>query len=208
MAVQQQGAPTRQLRADARRNVERLIVAADAEFAKRGSAASLDEIAKRAGVGPGTLYRHFPTRAVLIEAVLRNQFQSLHEQATALSSTTEPDLAIEEWLRLLLANAMTHHGVAAPLLSSAIDNPSSLSLPDTCRQIHADGEALVAMAQEAGTIRDDVTFSDIARLFHGIALSLTDAPDSGAVTERLFQIALDGIRSQPMRKVEASPAEA
>jgi len=183
-----------------------LVAAADAEFAVRGSAASLDEIAKRAGVGPGTLYRHFPTRILLIEAVLRNQFQSLHEQAVALSSTTEPDLAIEEWLRCFLANAMTHHGVAAPLINSAIDSPPSPSSPDTCRQIHEDGEAMVAKAQEVGAIRDDVTFSDIARLFYGIALSLAGAPVSGTVTERLFQIALDGIRSQPRREEKASAA--
>lgn len=204
MAMRQPLSPPRQIRADARRNVERLIAAADAEFAERGSAASLDEIAKQAGVGPGTLYRHFPSREALIGAVLREQFEDLHQQATALTSTVSPDVAIERWLRGLLANAMTYHGVAAHLINEAIDNHAGINWPHSCEQVHADGEAMVAMARDAGVIRDDLTFPDIARLLTGIALSLAHAPVSTQTADRLFRVAMDGIRHQPAREPKAS----
>ncbi len=194
----------RPLRADARRNFERLIVAANAEFAERGRAASLDEIAKRAGVGPGTLYRHFPTREALIDAVLRDQFNELHQQATSLTSTVAPDIAIERWLRGLLANSMTYHGVAASLVNATLDGGSRFAWPATCQQVHADGEAMVAMAQAEGVIRKDVTFSDVARLLTGIALSLADAPESSDTSDRLFRVAMDGIRHQPQEALDAS----
>lgn len=198
------GSGMRPLRADARRNIERLIVAAKAEFAERGRAASLDEIAKRAGVGPGTLYRHFPTREALIDAVLREQFEELHQQATALASTVAPDIAIERWLRGLLANAMTYHGIAASHVNATIDDGLPFAWPDSCRQVHADGEAMVAMAQAEGVIRKDVTFPDIARLLTGIALSLADAPASSETGDRLFRVAMDGIRNQPQGSLGAS----
>src|SRR5215216_6625186 len=105
------------LRADARRNRDRLIAAAREAFAERGAEASLDDIARRAGVGPGTLYRHFPTRLTLIEAVYRDGVEALCAEARDLMSSPSPGEALATWLRSVLSYAGEKRGLATALMT-------------------------------------------------------------------------------------------
>src|SRR4051794_19434042 len=106
------------MRADAQRNRDRLTAAAQAVFGEQGAGASLDEIAKRAGVGPGTLYRHFPTREALQEAVYRDAVQRLCAAGDQLRSDADPRRALVEWMRLLLDHMITRRGLAEALVSA------------------------------------------------------------------------------------------
>src|SRR5215212_3623398 len=113
------------LRADARRNRDRLIAAARDAFAEHGAEASLDDIARRAGVGPGTLYRHFPTRMDLMEAVYRDGVEGLCAEANALLSAPSPGDALATWLRSFLGYVATKRGLASALMAIAGDEKPS-----------------------------------------------------------------------------------
>lgn len=183
-------APT--MRADARRNYERLLVAAKETFAERGADASLDEIAKRANVGVGTLYRHFPTRQALLEDVVGDQLVALQQQAADLLDASDPADALVTWLRAMMAHLTTFRGLAATLMIPMMEKGPTLS---ACyRDIHAAGDALLNRAQEAGAIRSDVTVSELLKLVNGIAMSCEKAANCAVQSERLFSLVMDGVR--------------
>ena len=179
------------MRADARRNYERLLAAARDTFAEQGPDASLDEIAKRAGVGIGTLYRHFPTRLAMQEAVVRDQNEVSRAQAVALLAAPSPGEALATWLRAELGRLAIYHGLGAAVINSALDGQPSTS----CADLTAAAGALLRRAQQAGEIRSDIDITTLLRLNSAIATATEQACDGGAQAERLLAIMLDGLRS-------------
>jgi AcrR family transcriptional regulator len=184
------------LRADARRNRDRLIAAARDAFAEHGAEASLDEIARRAGVGPGTLYRHFPTRLALIEAVYRDGVEALCAEARDLMSSPAPSEAFAAWLRSFLTYAGAKRGLATALMAiTGEDRPPVFA---ACHEmIREAGDALLARAQEAGAVRPDVQLWDLLKLVSGIAMTCEQAPDGEIMADRLLALVLNGVRAQP-----------
>lgn len=181
--------PPTAMRADARRNYERLLTAARDAFAERGPDAALDEIAKRAGVGIGTLYRHFPTRLALQEAVVREQNAESRAQAVALASAPSATDALATWLRAELDRLTIYHGLGAEVINNALDGQFS----ESCQELTDAAEALLVRAQEAGELRRDIDIATVLRLNTAIA-TVTQHTCDGVQGERLLAIMLDGLR--------------
>jgi AcrR family transcriptional regulator len=178
------------MRADARRNYERIVATAREMFFDQGIEVPLDDIVKRAGVGPGTLYRHFPSRDVLIEAVYRSEIEDLAERARAIAKELPPGEALSEWLRRQMVFAVERSGLAAAL-KAAIDEESETF--QYCKLILRTAVAeLVDVAKAAGAVRADVDAVDVMRLGHGIGASAKHADEEGK--ERLLSIVLAGLR--------------
>lgn len=186
----------RPMRADARRNFERLVTVAAAAFAEHGPDAPLDEIARRAGVGIGTLYRHFPTRQALLEAVYREQMEALAAEAEELFAATSPGDALATWLRSVLAYNVTYRGLKEALLHGAGGGQGSELVSSAHAHMRAAGAALLTRAQQAGAMRDDLDIMDLLRLVYGIALANEKAPESAIRANRCLLIMIDGLRHQ------------
>lgn len=185
-------------RADARRNRERLLAAALAAFTERGSDdTSLEEIARRAGVGIGTLYRHFPTRQALLEAVYRDQVDALCARGTALLEAASPAEGLTTWLRALIGFALTKRTLTGELLAgSGTDVP----LLSACRaEIVNTATALLGRAREAGRVRSGIEASDLLRISHAVVAATERGPDRAAEAERLLTIMLDGVLAPVQR---------
>ncbi|MFF4174009.1 TetR/AcrR family transcriptional regulator [Streptomyces sp. NPDC001744] len=179
------------MRADARRNHERLLTEARTAFAAQGSGAPLEEIARRAGVGIGTLYRHFPTRAELLNAVFQEALGELLALSEELSGSDAPCRALVEWLRALIAHAGEYRGLAHALMSASYDRSSALS---RCSDpLRAAGERLLARAREAGQVRADVSMDDLMQLTNAIALAVEQCPEDPELADRLLALTLRGI---------------
>ncbi|MFH8608199.1 TetR/AcrR family transcriptional regulator [Streptomyces sp. NPDC018029] len=183
----------RQPRADARRNRERIVAAARDAFAEAGPEASLNEIARRAGVGPGTLYRHFPTRPALLTAVLKDRIDALCARAEELLTADSPDEALAEWLRAFLAHARVHQGLGSALLIEEAERPDALGF-DCQQRIQDAAHRLLARAQHSGTARPDLTAADLLQLVVGIALSTAHATADPSQPARLLALTLDAVR--------------
>jgi AcrR family transcriptional regulator len=177
---------TKPKRADALRNYEKLIAAARDAFTEEGSAASLEDIARRADVGIGTLYRNFPTRQALLEAVYLGEVDALCQSAEALAEQ-EPWDAFAAWLRRFVAYVATKKALAEELFSEA--GPEAFRASHD--RIFAAGEPLLKRAQEAGVVRPDTDIKDVVRLVGGIAKMPSADPEQ---TERILDVALDGLR--------------
>jgi AcrR family transcriptional regulator len=177
-------------RADARRNYDNLVAAALALFTEEGTSAPLEDVAKRAGVGIGTLYRHFPTRQALLEAVYVDEVEAMARAADDLSELPPWD-ALSRWLHQYVGFAATKRALNEALLEAAPDSNVLLS----CRTaIAGAGTALIERAQRAGVVRTDTNFMDVGRMVAGIAMVPTADPEQ---KERLLELALDGLRYQP-----------
>jgi AcrR family transcriptional regulator len=177
-------------RADARRNYDKLVAAARAVFAEDGTSAPLEDVAERAGVGIGTLYRHFPTRQALLEAVYVDEVEAMARAADDLSELP-PWEALSQWLHQYVGFAATKRALNEALLEAAPDSDVLLA----CRTaIAGAGTALVERAQRAGAIRTDTTFMDVGRMVAGIAMVPTADPGQ---KERMLELALDGLRYRP-----------
>jgi AcrR family transcriptional regulator len=157
----------RKPRSDARRNRERILETAKAAFTLHGADASLEEIAKQAGVGIGTLYRHFATRDALIEAVYRNEVEKLAATARKLDETMPPVEALRTWMLLLIDYIAAKH-IIAPALNSVVGGPSRL-YEDSRSQIHGAIDALVRRAKKSGDLRKDLDASDLLRALIGVS---------------------------------------
>ncbi|GAB2990956.1 TetR/AcrR family transcriptional regulator [Amycolatopsis acidiphila] len=180
------------MRADARRNYERIISVAREAFAEHGPEAPLDDIARRACVGPGTLYRHFPNREALIEAVYRADIERLSGLARELMETHSPGDALAEWMRSQIDFATRKRGLAATLKAAMDRDSETFAL---CKVMINDAvRLLVNAAQEAGVIRDDVEPRDLLLMTHGIVVASEATPGAA---ERLLTVVLDGLRPQP-----------
>lgn len=170
-------------RADARRNYEALVAAAREAFGERGTSASLEEIARRAQVGIGTLYRHFPTRRELLEAVYVDEVEALCRSAAELADLPPWD-AFVAWINRFVAYVATKRALAEELVESEVFRG--------CRTaIYAAGEPMLRRAQEAGVARPDATFDDVLRLLTGITTAQFTEPGQ---RERVLGFALDGLR--------------
>jgi AcrR family transcriptional regulator len=177
-------------RADARRNRDKLIAAAREAFAECGTTASLEDVARRAGVGIGTLYRHFPTRQDLLEAVYVDEFEAIARSAVDLADLPPWD-ALVNWLQQFVRYAATKRALAEELLAY-IDLDSDV-FRRSREAITAAGEPLLERAQRAGVVRPDVTFGDLTRMIGGIAAIRASDPEQ---IERILGLALDGLRYQ------------
>jgi AcrR family transcriptional regulator len=195
MATSAPNTAERPQRADARRNRELIVAAARAEFLERGSDASLDAIARRAGVGIGTLYRHFPTRHDLLDAVFRDSADVLCARADELRSQLTPRDAFVQWMRASLEHAMSYRGLAAELMAGELGDASQNPCADqtACANLRLTAEDVVARAKAAGVLRDDIEPDDVVRLVNAIALTTEGDPDATAVADRLFAFMVDGL---------------
>lgn len=185
-----QTSPTRPKRADARRNYELILTAARKAFAEGGESTSLEEIARRAGVGIGTLYRHFPSRQVLLETLYVNE---VHEVCRSASqSERDPWKALSSWCEGLIGYLTTKRALAQELLNY-LDEDAAL-FQECRRTVFAAGEPLLKRAQDAGVVRPDVEFSDLLHMLAGISRMPVGDP---AQVEHVVRIALDGLRYRP-----------
>ncbi len=178
-------------RADARRNYEKVLAAAREAFAEGGESTALEEIARRAGVGIGTLYRHFPNRQALLEAVYVNEVEEVCRSAGQLDDA-DPWQALNAWFERLMGYLATKRALAHELLNY-LDQDAALF--QACRtSLYAAGEPLLKRAQEAGDVRADVEFSEVMQMVMGIAKIPASDPSQ---TEHILRIALDGLRYRP-----------
>jgi AcrR family transcriptional regulator len=186
--TQATGLAQRPKRADARRNYDKLLAAAGEAFAENGTAASLEDIARRADVGIGTLYRHFATRQDLLEAVYIDEVEEMSRAAADLADL-EPWDALVTWLHQFVRYAATKRALADEMMAT-IDQDAEVFV--ACRTaITEAGNMLLRRAQEAGVVRPDTNFTDVGRMVAGIAGIRT--ADSGQI-ERILDVALDGLR--------------
>jgi AcrR family transcriptional regulator len=182
----------RKPRADGQRNRARLLETAKAAFAEKGAAASLDEIARTAGVGAGTLYRHFPTRDALIEAVYRNETEQLMGAAARLAETHLPKAALREWLLLSVDYMATKRGMYAAL-NSIVGGTSELYSASTEQMKRAIAE-LVDRAVASGEVRLDIDPLDLLRALAGVA-NMSSGPGGTQAAKRMVDILMAGIET-------------
>jgi len=185
---------TRKPRADAVRNRERVLEAARAVFSAGGPEASLEAVAQTAGVGIGTLYRHFPTREALFEAVYRREVQQLADLAEQLKQEAPPIEALRRWLHSNVTFVATKKGMSAALALVAYKNPELFASSfDRLTQAVA---GLLARAVAAGEIRDDISAEDLLRALVGMCY-MHDQPGWQASVLRLVDVFVDGLRARP-----------
>jgi AcrR family transcriptional regulator len=181
----------RKPRADARRNRERILEVAKKEFTRSGANASLEEIAKKAGVGPGTLYRHFPTREELLVAVYRSEMEKLAAAERTFADTLPPVEALRAWL-LLFVDAVETKQIIAPVLNTLIGDPKKV-FESSHAQMHEALRALVKRAIKSGDIRKDLDPIDLLRALVGVA-NVATSPDWQQSARRLVEILILGAR--------------
>ena len=182
------------MRADAKKNYDQLLEVARGVIAEQGVNASLRDVARKAGVGIGTLYRHFPTREDLLEALLGASFDTVTARAAALEANETPDQALVSWLRDMVALTYDHRGVIATM-ASAIDDEQS-ALHGSCVLLKASGARLLARAQAEGLARQDIDGTDLLALVSALAWLNDQAPFAARV-EHLFAIIADAILIRP-----------
>jgi AcrR family transcriptional regulator len=188
MTTSEPALTSRPMRADARRNYDKLIEAARAAFTEQGASASLEDIARRADVGIGTLYRHFPSRQALLEAVYVEEVEALCRSAEDLAELPPWD-ALVGWLNGFVSYVGTKRALADELLTTVgVDSPVFRKCHDA---ITSAGEPLVLRAQRAGEVRPDVEFLDVIRLVSGVTMIRNSPPEQ---IERILAMALDGLR--------------
>jgi AcrR family transcriptional regulator len=179
---------TRPKRADARRNYEKVLAAAREAFAEGGESTALEEIARRAGVGIGTLYRHFPNRQALLEALYVDEVEEVCRSA-AEADTEDPWGALNGWVERLIGYIGTKQALAHELLNY-LDRDAELF--KICRtSLFEAGEPLLRRAQDAGVVRSDVTIGEVIQMVIGIAKIPNADPEQ---TKHILRIALDGLR--------------
>jgi AcrR family transcriptional regulator len=185
--------PVRRPRSDAVRNRERVLEAAKAVFSAGGAGASLEAVAKRAGVGIGTLYRHFPTREALFEAVYRREVEQLSELAEQLKGVAAPVDALRRWMRSNVELVATKKGMIAAL-ALAVQGSSELYVYSFDRLTKAIG-TLLDRAVAAGEIRSDISPEDVLRAVIGMCY-MHDQPGWQSAVLRLLDVFVDGLRVQ------------
>ncbi|MGA5076811.1 TetR/AcrR family transcriptional regulator [Streptomyces griseoincarnatus] len=180
----------RPLRADAQRNREKILTAAAHVFSTEGLTTHMDRIAKEAGVGSATLYRNFPTREALVEAVYRNEVAQLCGSVPSLLERHPPEEALRAWTRLFLDYVTTKHGMIDALRAIAATGANPYG--NSRQLIHTAVGTLMGACAAAGVIRTDVPASDIGAALEGIALT-SAGPGRREQAERLLDLVLDGL---------------
>jgi AcrR family transcriptional regulator len=187
-------AQVKPMRADARRNYERLLKVAAEAFAEHGESASLDDIAKRAGVGSGTLYRHFPSRQALLEAVYVDAIEALGSRADELARKLAPGEALVEWLYEVCLGTIEVRGLKS-LLGSAVSDGSNAALTACATHMKSAAQRLVEAAQQEGTLRRDVEPVDVLRLAHGVSTASELANGGTQHLRRYLSLLTEGLRA-------------
>ncbi|MGW2490732.1 TetR/AcrR family transcriptional regulator [Streptomyces sp. NPDC001606] len=183
----------RPMRADARRNYERLLRVAAEAFAEHGENASLDDIAKRAGVGSGTLYRHFPTRQALLQAAYVDRMEALGRRADELAQELPPGEALLEWLHELCVATVQVRGMRA-LLGSAVTDGGPAAVTPCGTAVQGAATRLVAAARAEGALRADLEPIELLRLAHGVATASELAGGQGRQLGRYLSLLVEGLR--------------
>ena len=188
MARQEEKLTEAGLRADAERNRQRILVAAEEVFLARGAGVPLEEVAKRANVGIGTLYRRFPTREALLAATSNERFMSVAETSRARDADHDPGDAMRQFLEDLAMNTSVYQSLAASL-GTVIQHGTP-----GCTAITAEGQRLLRRTQEAGSIREDASFDDIICVVSAISIAVEK--DSAPVSRiaHLVDLLLNGMR--------------
>jgi AcrR family transcriptional regulator len=197
LAKQEKPKVVRGARSDAQQNRMRLLEVGKAAFAEKGTSASLEEIARTAGVGIGTLYRHFPTRDALIEAVYRNETQQLAKAASEMAATHPPVEALRAWMRMSVDHIATKK-LMGGVLNSIVGGTSDL-YAEAGMQIKAAVTMLVDNAVASGDIRLDLDPLDMLRAVAGVA-NISSGPNWEESAKRLVDILIAGVRVPPADK--------
>jgi AcrR family transcriptional regulator len=191
MAAKRTQSAVRKPRTDAQRNRERILEVAREAFTRSGANTSLDDVAKQAGVGAGTLYRHFPARDALLEAVYRSEVEKLAAAERELSQKLPPAEALRAWMLLFVDYVAAKH-IIAPALNTLVGGPSKLY--ETHRaQIQGAIDALVKRAIKSGDIRKDLDPFDLLRALIGVS-NVASTPDWQQSARRLVDILITGSR--------------
>ncbi|MFI5953716.1 TetR/AcrR family transcriptional regulator [Cryptosporangium sp. NPDC051539] len=176
------------MRADARRNYESILAAAEAEIARAGAGASLEEIARRAGVGSATLHRHFPSRQALLDAVFHDRVEVLCAQVPEDGDSRQ---SLTDWLRAVAVYGATTRGLAASMLARGLAVPA----PSGCEAMLTEaGGRLLRRAQDTGAVRPDLSIVDLLTIVNAVSLATENLPDAATEADRLTAVALEGIR--------------
>ena len=183
--------PNRKPRADAQRNRERILEVAKEAFTRSGANASLDDIAKQARVGPGTLYRHFPTRDALIEAVYRTEVEKLAAAERKFAESMPPIEALRAWMLLFVDHIATKQ-IIGPALNTFVGGPSKL-YEGSRSQVQGAIDGLVKRAIESGDMRKDLNPFDLLRALIGVS-NVASSPDWQQSAKRLVDILIAGSR--------------
>lgn len=178
------------MRADAKKNYDHLLAVARDVFTEQGADASLRDVARKAGVGFGTLYRHFPTREALLEGLARGSFDALAARANELKTSSASDDALVLWLREIITFTYDHRGVIA-LMMGAIEDMNS-ALHASCVTLRAAGAALLARAQAEGKARADLNGAELFDLIAALAW-LREQPSHASRADRLFGVIASAI---------------
>lgn len=197
-------AEQRPLRADARRNRERLLDVAREAFAAEGLSVPLDEIARRAGVGPGTLYRHFPTKEALFEAVVHTRLRHLVDQARALRDSEDPAAALFLMLDRIVADAAAKADLVDALAGAGVEVRTAVAA--SAADLRGEIGHLLAAAQKAGTLRDDIDTADLMTVLSGVLLALHHPATRVTDPRRTLAILRDGLRAAPSADPANRPA--
>ncbi|SCG46240.1 TetR/AcrR family transcriptional regulator [Micromonospora humi] len=186
--------PDRPLRADAQRNRQRLVDAAVQAFSQAGAEVTLDRVARDAGVGIGTLYRHFPTREALVEAAYRNELAKLCDAVPDLLATRPAEVAVRDWMDRFVDYLATKRGMADALrlVIASGANPYAHSRDRLLAALND----LLAAGVAAGTVRSDVAAADVLAGLSGVAL-VAGEPEQREQAGRLLDLLMDGLRHRP-----------
>jgi AcrR family transcriptional regulator len=178
-------------RADAQHNYDVILAAARAAVAERGGDIVLEDIARNAGVGIGTLYRHFPTRQELLEAAFLDEALELRQRAEELKAAPAPLGALIDWLRLQMDFGAHGRSMGAAVMNAKHTEGTEIQI--ACVNMREAGGVLLRRAQDAGEVRPDVEIIDLLRLMHGIVIANEQAPDQSRVNP-MFDLVIAGIR--------------
>jgi AcrR family transcriptional regulator len=179
------------MRADAQRNYDRLLEEARQAFVVHGTDVALEDIARHAGVGIGTLYRHFPDRYVLMSAVFEQELDQLATRADELMTADDPAEALTKWLYAVAVHSIPYRGLAACIMDATGARMSA------CKALlRTSGGALLKRAQDSGDVRTDVAISDLLKLTYAIVLAAEKSPGEHGLFGRLMSLVTDGMRTR------------
>jgi AcrR family transcriptional regulator len=187
------------LRADARRNRTQILRAAEAVFAGQGPGAPIDEVARRAGLGVGTVYRHFPTKEALFEAIVLERIRGLADEARRLWAAPDPGSALFCYLSRVFDQVMATKALAGALAGAGVDIDDKRRSPvwqGVWHDLREATQKLLARAQQAGEVRADVQLADLMGMVSGICHALLAEPSEGSCSaERMLAVVYDGLRA-------------
>jgi len=185
----------RQMRADARDNRERLLAAAKIVFAEQGVHASLNKIVQRAGVGAGTLYRHFPSLQSLLVAIIGADVDALCTTGRDLLTHPDPDEAVRLWLRAVAVHATAMRGLVATQMATASEANTDTALAACHDAIRATGSALLTRAQQHGAASAQIDIADLLALVNAAAWASEQTPEDADMLDRLLALVRNSLRA-------------